>query len=122
MKSKLWKSKRERNIFIFFISLVVILYAYNVLGNKGTWKEDVDGDGIDEVVREIYSPDDRILERLVTEEDGTIYRTVFSTDGHIMFKWKMIPDPDNPGSYTLYIWDEETEQWLLDEDQDGILG
>ena len=120
MKSKLWKSKRERNIFIFFISLVVILYAYNVLGNKGTWKEDVDGDGIDEVVREIYSPDDKLLERLVTEEDGTIYRTVFSTDGHILFKWKMVPEPDNPDRYTVYIWDEETEQWLLDEDRNGI--
>jgi hypothetical protein len=122
MKLRLWKSKRERNIFIFSISLVVILYAYNFLGNKGTWKEDVDGDGIDEVVREIHSPDDRLLERLVTEEDGTIYRTVFSTDGHILFKWKMVPDSDNPDSYTIYIWDEETEQWLLDEDQDGILG
>jgi hypothetical protein len=57
---------------------------------------DVDGDGIDEVVRDIYSPDDKLLERLVTEEDGTIYRTVFTTNGHILFKWKMIPDPDNP--------------------------
>jgi hypothetical protein len=122
MKLRLWRTERERNIFIFLISLIIILYAYNFLGNKGTWKEDVDGDGIDEVVREIYSPDDRLLERLVTEEDGTIYRTVFSTNGHILFKWKMVPDPDNPDSYIVYIWDEETEQWFLDEDGDGIPG
>jgi hypothetical protein len=120
MNTRLWRTKRERNIFIFLVSLIVVLYTYNLLDDKGTWKEDVDKDGIEEVVREIYSPDNRLLERLVTEEDGTIYRTVFSTNGHVTLKWKMIPDPDDPDSYTVYTWDEETEQWFLDQDQDGI--
>ncbi len=35
-------------------------------------------------------------------------------------KWKMLPVPESPEDYTIYVWDEETEQWVLDQNKDGI--
>jgi RHS repeat-associated protein len=87
-------------------------------GEGYTWQEDMDRDGGWETIVEYRNPDGKLLERLVIEEDGTTYRTLY-TEGSV-FKWKMIPDLDDPDSYTVYIWDEETEQWFLDQDQDGI--
>ena len=32
----------------------------------------------------------------------------------------MVPNPENPDAYTLYVWNEEIKQWLLDQKENGI--
>ena len=56
----------------------------------------------------------------VIEEDGTMYKTEYSADGVLMHEWKLILDPEKEGEYIIYVWDKGTEQWLFDQDRNGI--
>jgi hypothetical protein len=82
------------------------------------WMEDVDRDGEYELIVE-QRFEGGGLRRSVIYNDGTIYRTDYNPENEIVFKWMMIPDPDNEGEYIIYVWDEETEQWLLDQNMNG---
>jgi hypothetical protein len=84
-----------------------------------SWQEDLDGDGEWETIIEQNLPGGRKL-RTVIEEDGTIRQTEYGKDGEVTHEWLMIPDPENPEDYTIYVWDEEEEDWLVDQDQNGI--
>jgi len=80
--------------------------------------EDVDGDGEWEQVIEIRRPNGH-LERWEIEKDGTIHLILYYSDGKVKNEWMEYPDPENPDGYTIYVWDEETEQWLLDQNRNG---
>jgi len=92
----------------------IILYKEGV-----RWMEDVDGDGEFELITEIRNPDGT-FDRYVTEEDGTTYMTKYNWQGDIVHQWKIVPDPTNKDNIYIYVWDEETEQWLPDQNQNGI--
>lgn len=57
--------------------------------------------------------------RYVFEEDGVIYKTTYDRDGIIVGKWKWVPIPGTEDTYAIYVWDEETEEWLIDQDENG---
>lgn len=121
MKTNMEHNRYRRRIFvsacIFLIFCTLVFYV--LFHDKNTWKEDVDGDDVDEIVKELHLPDGS-LERWVIEEDGTLYMTEYFRDGRIKGKWKYEPNPNNKGEYIIYIWDEEIDQWLLDQDQNGV--
>ena len=120
MKLRIGRNKKERNLVItvgLAILLNILLFA--LFHSRNTWKEDIDGDGVNEIIKEIRNPSGQ-LQHWVIEEDGTMYQTLYGKDGSLINKWKMIPDPTNPDEYTIYVRDEKTEQWLLDQNQNGI--
>ncbi|MBU7025498.1 MAG: hypothetical protein HXS48_01050 [Theionarchaea archaeon] len=120
MKPKIGRSKAERDIYVSLcIALLIILVFYALFHNRNTWKEDVNGDGVDEIIREIHKPDGT-LDRYVTEEDGTIYKTMYNREGDIAYQWKIVPDPTTKDNIYIYVWDEKTKQWLPDQNQNGI--
>jgi len=121
MKLAFWRTEKERNILVscilIFLSLIILIFV--ILHDSDTWKEDVDGDGVDEIVKETHFVGGRYV-RTIIQEDGTLYQTEYTPQGDISHEWKLIPDPDRKGEYSVYIWDERKEQWLLDQDQNGI--
>ena len=131
VRFRIGRNKKERNLVIgTCICIVIALLILGILHSRNTWKEDVDGDGVEETVNVIQLPSGERI-RSVIYGDGTVYQTEYMPDGEIYERefnpegqvvhlWRLIPDPDNPGEYTIHIWDKETEQWLLDQDQDGI--
>jgi hypothetical protein len=107
-------------IFFFFLGIFLIIFSINLFleGRIPTRKEDVDGDGVDEIINEVHLPDKHLV--YVIDEGGTMYKTEYSTDGVLVHEWMLIPDPDKEDKFIIYTWDDETEQWLLDQDHDGI--
>jgi RHS repeat-associated protein len=84
-----------------------------------TWQEDLDGDGDWETVVE-YKDKTGQLTRLEIETDGTIIKKLYRINGDLINTWMLIPDSENPEGYIIYVWDEKSQEWLLDQDQDGI--
>ena len=52
----------------------------------------------------------------IIDDDGTIYRTIFDSEGNEIKRIKEVPDPDNQGEYLVYIWDYETKSYNLKEE------
>jgi len=120
VRFRIGRNKEERNLVICTcICIVITLLVLGFLHSRNTWKEDVDRDGVKETIKEIHLPTGGRL-RYVIEEDGIMYKTEYNPQGQIIHKWKMVPDPDREGLYIIYVWDGETEQWLLDQNQNGI--
>lgn len=117
MNFTLWRTKRERNLLILTLSISAIVVGYALFNEKDTRREDIDGDGIEEIVNEIQLPDGRRI-RTVIEEDGTMYQTDYNHRGEEIHRWMMVPLGGS--EYITYVWDKETEQWLPDQNQDGI--
>jgi hypothetical protein len=113
--------------FIFTLPVAVVVADFLICTLVGiacdedgvSWQEDLDNDGTWETIIEQNLPGGRKL-RTVIEEDGTIRQTEYDKDGQVIHDWLMIPDPENPEDYTIYVWDEEEEDWLVDQDQNGI--
>lgn len=81
---------------------------------------DIDDDGVKEEVRRIDTPGYHML--YVMENDGTIYKTEFDSEGNIKYRRKLVPVPGKEHSYIYYIWDDTSEQWVLDPNQGRISG
>ena len=120
MKIQKIDKKRGIGFFLFSLGIFLFIISINFLLEERipTRKEDVDGDGIDEIIKEIHFPDSSLV--YVIEEDGTMYKTEYSADGVLMHEWKLILDPEKEGEYIIYVWDKGTEQWLFDQDRNGI--
>ena len=119
MKLTLWRTKKEKYLFFISLSFAVVVLVYAGFYDRNSRREDVDGDGIDEVVKEIHLPYGGLV-RTVIEEDGTMYMTQFSPSGAVIHKWKTIPPEKEGEEPKNYVWDEKTKQWLPDQDMDGI--
>jgi GH18 family chitinase len=113
--------KREKYLIITVsLCIIVSLLIYGLFFyGKNTWKEDIDGDGVNETVKEMNSIGGGGF-RIIKQEDGTIHHIMYNPDNKIMYEWKMVPDPNNLNEYIIYIRDEETQQWLLDQNKNGI--
>ncbi|MBU7017174.1 MAG: hypothetical protein HXS44_06660 [Theionarchaea archaeon] len=119
MKLTLWRTKREKYLFFISLSFAVVVLVYAGFYDRSSRREDVDADGMDEVVKEIHLPNGGLV-RTVIEEDGTMFMTQFAPSGEVMYKWKTVP-PEKEGEESKnYVWDEKTKQWLPDQDMDGI--
>jgi len=58
----------------------------------------------------------------VIEDDGTIYKTEFDSQGNITYRKKLIPVPGKEHSYIYYIWDDTFKQWVFDPNQGWLSG
>ncbi len=90
---------------------MIVVDQFFVMNN--TRKEDTDGDGIEEEIREYHNPDGSSSITII-DDDGTIYRTEYNEEGEIVDQFKT--DPDG----TSYWWDDEKEEWRVDQNQNGI--
>jgi hypothetical protein len=79
---------------------------------------DIDDDGVKEEVRRIDDPGYLML--YVMENDGTIFKTEFDSEGNIKYRRKVVPVPGEEHSYIYYIWDDTFEKWVLDLNQSRI--
>jgi hypothetical protein len=113
--------RRKQYCLILAMTVIwVIAIMYAVFHEKGhTYKMDVDGDGVEETVKE-YRIKTGQLYRQETQENGDVICEFYGIDGTLIARWLMIPNSEIPGGYTIYVWDEESQEWLLDQDQDGI--
>ncbi|MGC1121705.1 MAG: hypothetical protein WBA22_11495, partial [Candidatus Methanofastidiosia archaeon] len=55
-----------------------------------------------------------------TEENGNVIKKFYRRDGTLIATWRLIHVSENPEGYIIYVWDEKSQEWLLDQDQDGI--
>ena len=114
---KIKKVKSEREAFIFYsaitLSLVlIIIIVPHVLDRPvKIQKEDVDGDGIDEIIKE-YELADGGISRDIVDDDGTIYVIILDSQGNVLYKTKTTPEGD------VYIWDDEEQQWILTKESE----
>ena len=112
MRIKKFKSEREAFIFYFAITLslvLIIIIVPHVLDRPVKFqKEDVDGDGIDEIIKE-YELADGGISRDIIDDDGTIYVIILDSQGNVLYKTKKTPEGD------VYMWDDEEQQWILTE-------
>ena len=83
------------------------------------YMEDLDGDGKWETIRTIKHTDGRIQIDIV-DDDGVIHRTILDSEGNLSEKSILIPDPDNPGKYRVYVWDEKTKTYKLEGEQEDV--
>lgn len=61
------------------LAILFSILVFALFYNRNTWKEDVDGDGVDEIVKEIRNRG-RQLERWVIKEDGIMYQTRYEEE------------------------------------------
>jgi hypothetical protein len=113
--------RRKQYCLILAVTIIwIVAGLYAGFHEKGhTYKVDVDGDGVEETVTEYRIETGQFI-RLETEENGNVICKFYGIDGTLIARWLMIPNSENPGGYTIYIWDEKSQDWLLDQDQDGI--
>jgi hypothetical protein len=101
-------------------SLSVTVFAGLTLCEMHTWLEDVDGDGEWEQVVKVLLPDMKGYYLYHIEEDGAMYLYKCDQYGNKEMKWILVPNPDYPDGYKIYVWDEETSTYLPDQDKDGV--
>jgi hypothetical protein len=115
VKIKKFKSEREAVIFYFAITLslvLIIIIVPHVLDRPvKIQKEDVDGDGIDEIIKE-YELADGGISRDIIDDDGTIYVIILDSQGNVLYKTKTTPEGD------VYMWDDEGQQWILTKESE----
>ncbi|MBU7013517.1 MAG: hypothetical protein HXS52_12805 [Theionarchaea archaeon] len=113
--------RRKQYCIILAVTIMwIVTSLYAAFHEDGhTYKMDVDGDGVKETVTE-YRMITGNLYRLETEENGNVIEKFYRRNGTLIAKWLFIPDFENPEGYTIYVWDEKSQEWLLDQDQDGI--
>jgi hypothetical protein len=115
VKIKKFKSEREAFIFYFAITLslvLIITIVPHVLDRPvKIQKEDVDGDGIDEIIKE-YELADGGISRDIIDDDGTIYVIILDSQGNVLYKTKTTPEGD------VYMWDDEEKQWILTKESE----
>jgi hypothetical protein len=120
---KLPRVTDRRKQYCLILAMTVIWVVASLYAafheDRHTYKMDVDGDGVEETVTE-YRMITGELHRLVTEENGNVIKKFYRRDGTLIATWMLIPDSENPEGYIIYVWDEKSQEWLLDQDQDGI--
>jgi RHS repeat-associated protein len=85
-----------------------------------TYYEDLDDDGNLETVRTIKNSDGTVTVDII-DDNGVINQTEFDSEGNVIEKLILVPDPDNPGKYKIYVWDEDTKAYMLKgEDENEI--
>ncbi|MBU7032035.1 MAG: hypothetical protein HXS53_05860 [Theionarchaea archaeon] len=118
MKITIWRNREEKYKFFGLLVLVFTMPFSIFFFNRDTYKADIDGDGIDETIK-----DTNFLEggsyRMIYD-DGIIYQTLYDGIGEVMLKWKLIPSEDEDDPPTALVWDNEFKQWLPDQNQNGI--
>jgi RHS repeat-associated protein len=77
--------------------------------------ENIDDDEAWEIIIREVLPEGEIRIDII-DDDGTIYRTIFDSEGNEIERLKKVPDPDNPGKYLVYIWDYNTKSYKLKEE------
>ena len=118
MKLTIWRTREEKYKFFGLLVLIVVMLSSFIFLNKDTYKADVDGDGIDEKVKDTDFPGGGSLQTIY-DDDGIIYQTEYDINGEVIHKWKLIPS-ENKESPTILVWNNEFKQWLPDQDKDGI--
>jgi hypothetical protein len=120
MKLTIWRTKEEKYKFFGLLVLIFVMLSSFLFLNRDTYKADVDGDGIDETVKDINFPVGGSLQTIY-DDDGIIYQTEYDLNGDVIHKWKMIPSENkNEESLTILVWDNELNWWLPDQNQNGI--
>ena len=67
--------------------------------------EDVDQDGVNEIIREFRCRDE-IIVIFTIDEDGTIIREEYTDQKELIERLKIDPEGNH------FVWDEETQQWI----------
>ena len=118
MKITIWRTREEKYTFFGVLILVFIMLFSILFLNRDTYKADVDGDGIDETVKDITVPGGRTFHTIY--DDGIIYQTEYNMNGDVIHKWKMIPSENEDDPLTILVWDTELNRWVPDQNQNGI--
>ena len=113
---KIRKDPESRGFFrgfilsLYFTSMfwIFVFYDFNATDVVVTRYVDIDDDGVIEKVQRIDNPGYHML--YVVEDDGTIYKTEFDSQGNITYREKLIPVPGKEHSYIYYIWDDTFKQ------------
>ncbi len=111
MKTDLWHTKDKKKdviLFLFFVSILFIIFVS--FHDRHTRREDIDQDGVEEIVIEVHLPNGFLLIHVI-EEDGTRFETQYNPKGEIVNRWMYVPDPSGETEYITFIWDKETKQW-----------
>ena len=119
MNITIWRTREEKHVFFGVLILVFVMLSSFLFLNRDTYKADVDGDGIDETVKDINFPDGRTLQTIF-DDDGIIYQTEYNINGDVIHKWKIIPSENKNDPLTILVWDTELNRWLPDLNQNGI--
>jgi len=95
---------------------IFVFYDFNATDKVVTRYVDIDDDGVIEKVQRIDLHRYHML--YVIEDDGTIYKTEFDSQGNITYRKKLIPVPGKEHVYIYYIWDDTFKQWVFDPNQE----
>ena len=119
MKLTIWRTREEKYKFFGLLVLIFVMLSSFLFLNRDTYKADIDGDGIDETIKDTNFPGGGSF-KTIYDDDGIIYQTLYDGMGEVMFKWKLIPSEDGDDPPTVLVWDNEFKQWLPDQNQNGI--
>ena len=119
MKITIWRTRKEKYTFFGVLILVFVMLFSILFLNRDTYKADVDGDGIDETVKDIKFPVGG-SSQTIYDDDGIIYQTEYDLNGDVIHKWKMIPSENEDDPLTILVWDTELNRWVPDQNQNGI--
>lgn len=129
IKEKIYNYFRKNNkrkvfltvLYVIVVTLVlcfIILYDFDKNDEIQVKKIDIDNDGVKEEVTTLNSPGRHI--QYIKESDGTLYKTEYDYEGNVTNQWKLVPVDGEVNTYVYCIWDENSCQWLQDQNQDGI--
>jgi len=120
MKITIWRTREEKYKFFGLLILVFVILCSFLFPNRDTYKTDVDGDGIDETIKDINFPEGGSF-KTIYYDDGTIYQIEYDINGEEIRKWKIIPSENEDEELpTILIWDTELNRWLPDHNRNGI--
>jgi len=119
MKFTIWRNKEEKYKFLCLLFLIIAIIFIFIFFNRNTYKADVDGDGIDEKIKELDFPGGGSLQTIYNE-DGIIYQTKYDINNEIIHQWKIIPSENKNDQRKILVWDEKSKQWLPDQNKNGI--
>jgi len=119
MKLTIWRTREEKYKFFGLLVLVLVILFNFLFLNRDTYKADIDGDGIDETIKDTNFPEGGSLQTIY-DDDGIIYQTKYDINGEVIHKWKILPSENKDDQTTILVWDDESKQWLPDQNKDGI--